>query len=303
MSGPIHFSAASLVLLNVILALMMFGVSLTLRTSDFKRVLRQPKAPIVGLFAQFVLLPAASCLATWAFRIDPELALGMILVAACPSGNFSNVMAWLSRANVALSVSISAVSSLGALIMTPLNFTLYGWLNPYTRPLVQHIALSPGNILLLTALVLALPLVVGMVVGTRFPRFVAKAQKPTRLVTVTVLFVFVGVAFANNMDVFLASAHRIFVLVMGQNILALVLGAAAGAVMGLSVADRHAVTLEVGIQNSGLGLALLFTFYPQAAGMILIAAFWGVFQLLVGLALALYWARGARNAAEKGARA
>src|SRR5690606_37907534 len=138
MWGPIptNFDPASLVMLNVIMAFMMFGVSLTLKTEDFRRILVAPVAPLAGLFGQFVLLPAATCLATWALEIDPELALGMILVAACPGGSFSNVMTWLARANVAVSVSMTAVSSLAATVLTPMNFALYGYLNPHTRELL-----------------------------------------------------------------------------------------------------------------------------------------------------------------------
>lgn len=298
--NPIDFSTGSLVVLNVILALMMFGVSLTLRGEDFRRVLRMPEAPAAGLLAQFVLLPALTCVITWFLDVEPELALGMILVASCPGGTFSNIMTWLARANVAVSVSMTAVSSLAATVLTPLNFALYGWLNPNTRAMVTEIALDPWNILLLVALVLALPLVLGMLAGRHFPRFAERAQKPMRVITLLVLFAFVGLAFGKNMDVFLDNAHRIVALVIGQNALALGVGALAGLLVGLNRADRRAVTMEVGIQNSGLGLAILFTFFPQAAGMILIAGFWGVWHLVSGLALALIWSRSAEPVAKEG---
>src|SRR5690554_7572006 len=129
----LDFDPASMLLLNIIMACMMFGVSLSLRLEDFRRIARAPVTPVVGLVAQFLLLPAATCLVTWWLRIDAELALGMILVSACPGGSFSNVMTWLARGNLAVSVSMTAVSSLAATIMTPLNFALYGWLNPHTR--------------------------------------------------------------------------------------------------------------------------------------------------------------------------
>ena len=298
--NPIDFSTGSLVILNVILALMMFGVSLSLRGEDFRRVLRMPEAPAAGLLAQFVLLPALTCVITWFLDVEPELALGMILVASCPGGTFSNIMTWLARANVAVSVSMTAVSSLAATVLTPLNFALYGWLTPNTRALVTAIARDPWNILLLVALVLALPLVLGMLAGRHFPRFAERAQKPMRVITLLVLFAFVGLAFGKNMDVFLENADRIVALVIGQNALALGVGALAGLLVGLNRADRRAVTMEVGIQNSGLGLAILFTFFPQAAGMILIAGVWGVWHLGSGLALALIWSRSAGPMAKEG---
>ena len=288
----VHFGSENLLILNVILAFMMFGVSLSLTGDDFRRVLKRPDAPIVGLLAQFVLLPAATCLTTWFFEVEPEMALGMILVASCPGGSFSNIMTWLARANVAVSVSMTAISSLVAMVMTPFNFALYGWLNPHTRSMLTAIQLDSMNILILVVLVLGLPLLLGMMTGKLFPRFAARAEKPMRVITLLVLLLFVGVAFGNNMDVFLATADRIVILVVLQNLLALGMGAFAGALTGLPRQDRRAITMEVGIQNSGLGLAILFTFFPEASGMILIAAFWGVWHLISGLLLAWWWSRG-----------
>src|SRR5690606_41987956 len=116
---------------------------LSLRQEDSRGVARGAVGPVVGLIAQFLLLPAAPCLGAWWLRIDAGLALGMILVAACPGGSFSNVMTGLARGNLAVSVSMTAVSSLAATIMTPLNFALYGWLNPHTRAYLTEISLEP----------------------------------------------------------------------------------------------------------------------------------------------------------------
>ena len=287
----VQFDPASLITLNVILALMMFGVSLNLRPADFKRVLTIPRAPIAGLFAQFLLLPAATCGFTWALQLDPQLALGMILVASCPGGSFSNIMTWLGKGSVAVSVSMTAVSSLAATVMTPLNFALYGWLNPHTRGYLQEIALQPENVLMLVLLVLALPLILGMVTGGRFPKLAVRSEKPLRFMSLLIFLAFVAIAFLNNVDLFLAKFHTFFWLVVGHNLLALGLGYAMARLMKLSVPDQRAVTMEVGIQNSGLGLVILFTFFPEAGGMMLITAFWGVWHLVSGLTLSQIWAR------------
>lgn len=291
MIAAVAFEPRSLILLNLILALMMFGVSLSLRLEDFKRVVLSPIAPIAGLFAQFFLLPLATCLFTWALNIDPELALGMILVASCPGGSFSNIMTWLARGNVAVSVSMTAVSSLAAAILTPVNFAFYGWLNPYTREYLTTITIEPSSILILVLLVLALPLVLGMVTGRRLPDLVVRIQKPLRIFSLLVLMAFVAIAFSSNFALFLERFHSFFWLVVGHNLLALSLGYGMGLVLKLPVADRRAVTLEVGIQNSGLGLVILFTFFPEAGGMMLITAFWGVWHLVSGLTLSQIWAR------------
>ncbi|GAF52358.1 bile acid:sodium symporter family protein [Psychrobacter sp. JCM 18900] len=291
MIAAVAFEPRSLILLNLILALMMFGVSLSLRLEDFKRIVLSPIAPIAGLFAQFFLLPLATCLFTWALNIDPELALGMILVASCPGGSFSNIMTWLARGNVAVSVSMTAVSSLAAAILTPVNFAFYGWLNPHTREYLTKITIEPSSILILVLLVLALPLVLGMVTGRRLTDLVVRIQKPLRIFSLLVLMAFVAIAFSSNFALFLERFHSFFWLVVGHNLLALSLGYGMGLMLKLPVADRRAVTLEVGIQNSGLGLVILFTFFPEAGGMMLITAFWGVWHLVSGLTLSQIWAR------------
>ena len=293
MSGalPMQFDPASLLLLNLIMACMMFGVSLSLRLEDFKRILLAPIAPVSGLVAQFLLLPLATCLFTWALAIEPELALGMILVASCPGGSFSNIMTWLGRGNVAVSVSMTAVSSLAATLMTPLNFAFYGWLNPHTRDYLTQISLEPGSILLLVLLVLALPLVLGMVTGRKLPALVARSEKPLRIASLLVFLGFVAIAFSNNFALFIERFHSFFWLVVAHNLLALGLGYGMARLLRLPVSDRRAVTMEVGIQNSGLGLVILFTFFADAGGMLLITAFWGVWHLVSGLTLSQIWAR------------
>ncbi|MFK3999975.1 bile acid:sodium symporter family protein [Psychrobacter namhaensis] len=291
MMAAVVFSPSSLVLLNLILALMMFGVSLSLRLEDFKRVILSPIAPIAGLFAQFLLLPLMTCLLTWALNIDPELALGMILVASCPGGSFSNIMTWLARGNVAVSVSMTAVSSLAATVLTPLNFAFYGWLNPHTREYLTQITIEPSSILILVLLVLAVPLVLGMVTGRKLPDLVVRIQKPLRIISLLVLMSFVAIAFSSNVALFIERFHSFFWLVVAHNLLALSLGYGIGRMLKLPIADRRAVTLEVGIQNSGLGLVILFTFFPEAGGMMLITAFWGVWHLVSGLTLSQIWAR------------
>jgi BASS family bile acid:Na+ symporter len=287
----LQFDAASLILLNIIMACMMFGVSLSLRLGDFRRIALAPIAPLAGMLAQFVLLPAATCLFTWALNIDPELALGMILVSACPGGSFSNVMTWLARGKVAVSISMTAVSSLAATVLTPLNFALYGWLNPHTRDYLTQISLEPASMLTLVLLVLALPMVLGMVTGRRLPGFVARSEKPLRVISLLVFISFVAIAFSKNFGLFIERFHSFFWLVVCHNLLALLLGYGMARLCRLPHSDRRAVTLEVGIQNSGLGLVILFTFFPDAGGMLLITAFWGVWHLVSGLTLSQFWAR------------
>jgi BASS family bile acid:Na+ symporter len=284
-----QMSPVALLVLNAVLAFMMFGVSLGLRPVDFAAVLRKPVAPATGLLAQFVLLPAITCLATTLLQISPGLALGMILVSCCPGGTFSNVMSWIGRANVATSVSMTAVSSLAAVVLTPLNFAFYGSLNPYTREALQAISLPAENMVLLVVLVLALPMLAGMLIGARFPAFARNSERYFRGASLLVFLLFVVISFSVHWQTAVQVAGAVLLLVIAHNALAFAIGDLSGRAMKLAVADRRAVTMEVGIQNSGLALAILFTFYPAAGEMLVVAGFWGVWHLVAGLGLAGYW--------------
>ncbi|MHA7880426.1 MAG: bile acid:sodium symporter family protein [Saccharospirillum sp.] len=287
----IQFDPASLDVLNGLLALMMFGAALSVRWADFRYILRSPKAPAIGLFCQFILLPAATWMLTRLLQVEPSMALGMILVAACPGGSFSNIMTFLSRGHVATSVSMTAVSSMAALVLTPLNFVFYASLSPDTRALVQSIAVEPGQLIRLVALVLVVPLILGMMIGQRFEAFARRADKPVRWLSLAVFLVFVGIAFSRNGGLFLEHATAFAAVVVLHNLLALSLGWGMARLVQLPEDQRRAVTLEVGIQNSGLGLIIVFGFFPQLGGMMLITAFWGVWHLVSGLLLSGFWAR------------
>ena len=287
----IQFDPASLDLLNVLLALMMFGAALSVRWADFGYIARSPKAPLIGLFCQFVLLPAATWMLTRLLQVEPSMALGMILVAACPGGSFSNIMTFLSRGHLATSVSMTAVSSMAALVLTPLNFVFYASLAPETRALVQSIAVEPWQLIRLVALVLVLPLVLGILVGQRYNHFAQRADKAVRWLSLLVFLIFVGIAFSRNGGLFIEYAAAFAALVVVHNMVALALGWGMARLARLPEDQSRAVTLEVGIQNSGLGLIIVFGFFPHLGGMMLITAFWGVWHLVSGLLISSYWAR------------
>lgn len=291
MEPSIEFGNARLIILNLIIAVMIYGAALDTRPADFRRLLEVPAASLAGLGAQFLLLPALTCLATWAAAVPAPLALAMILVACCPSGNFSNVLTGLARANVALSVSLTAASSLLAILLTPLNFAFYGWLNPHTRELTTAVTIDHLHLLGILVLVLGLPVALAMVTRRHLPGLADRLQRPMRIGSVLMLTLFIAVAFTLNAPIVAQHGGDIVILATLHNTSALLLGAAIGAAAGLAAADRRAVTMEVGVQNTGLGLLILFSYYPDAAEMIVLTAFWGVPHLVTGLGLAWWWAR------------
>jgi BASS family bile acid:Na+ symporter len=288
----LNFTPESLVALNVVLGVIMLGVALDLRVEDFRRIIRAPKAPAVGLLAQFLLLPAATFGLVTVLEPAPSVALGMIVVGSCPGGNISNVVCWLAKGNVAVSVSMTAVSTAAAIVATPFNIALWGGLYPPTAALLASIEVPGGAVLITVALVLGVPLVLGMQIGARWPEFTHRVRKPFSRFSVLALFAFIGIAFAKNFDFFVDHISELAGYVALHNALALGLGYGLARLARLPRADRHAVAIEVGIQNSGLGLVLVFTFLDGLGGAAMIAAWWGVWHIVMGMTLAWWWGRG-----------
>lgn len=287
----LNFSPQALVGLNAVIGLMMLGVSLDLKLADFKRILISPKAPAIGLGTQFVLLPAFTFLLTLVVRPAPSMALGMILIAACPGGNLSNIMTYLAKGNTAVSVSMTAVSTAAAVFMTPFNLAIWGSLNPATAPILRQVSLNPWDVFTTIALILGLPLVIGMLLSRIFPSLADKIRKPFRIFSFLVFIAFVGAALAANWSIFLRVIGLVVFVVFLHNALALSLGYWTGRLVGLPRFDVRAVSIEVGIQNSALGLILIFNFFEGLGGMAIIAAWWGIWHIIAGLSLATFWSR------------
>ena len=166
----IHYDASQQWVLSLTLALMVLGLALDVRPRDFLNVAKTPKAPMIGLFAQFLLLPAFTCLLTLILDLPSGIELGMILVAACPGGALSNFITHLSGGNTALSISITAISSAVAVVLLPINFVFWASLNPVANQLLLDINVSAADILASLILVLALPLILGFLIQYYAPK-------------------------------------------------------------------------------------------------------------------------------------
>jgi BASS family bile acid:Na+ symporter len=296
----LNFSPQSLVALNGAIGLMMLGVALDLELADFKRIITSPKAPAIGLGAQFVLLPAFTFLLTLVLRPSPSIALGMILIAACPGGNLSNIMTYLARGNTAISVSMTAVSTAAAVVMTPLNLSLWGSLNPATAPILRQVSLSPLDVFTTIFVILGIPLCVGLLLSRIFPSLADKVRKPFRVISFLIFLTFVALALKANWEIFLHVIGLVVFVVFAHNGLALSLGYFSARLFGLEARDVRAVAIEVGIQNSALGLVLIFNFFEGLGGMAIIAAWWGIWHIISGLSVATFWSRRPPNVHQKG---
>lgn len=284
------FDDSSLFTLNAALAFIMFGVALDLKFADFAALLRDPRAPVVGLLCQMVLLPAIAYPIALAVAPTPSMALGMILVASCPGGNVSNVLTKLGNGRVSVSVGMTAVSTFAAVVTTPANFAFWGSLDPSTRALLTEVALDPVDLAGNVALVLFVPCFVGMTVAHFAPGFAARMRRPMSVFSLLFFAGFVVAAFFANFDAFLVAIGTVALPVAALNAGALALGWTAARIAGLDRADRRAVAIEVGIQNSGLGLVLVYNFFGGLGGMAVVCAWWGIWHILSGMALAGTWA-------------
>lgn len=281
----------NLLLLNFLLAFLMFGIALNLRLSDFRQLLMFPKKALVGLFSQWILLPFLTYVLLLVMRPPPSVALGLILVAACPGGNMSNFLSSLAKANVALSVTLTAISTVICVFMTPFNFALYGNFYAPTRALLTEISIEPWEMYSTVFTILGVPLTLGMVFAHYLPRITALINKPVRIISLIIFIAFIAFALLANYSIFFQVLKLIFLLVFLHNLIALISGYGISALFRLDFADRKCIAIETGIQNAALGLILIFTFFNGLGGMAVTAGLWGVWDLISGLAIAYFWNR------------
>lgn len=299
----INFSASGMHAINIILSFIMFGVALGIKPAEFKTLIKQPKSLILGLISQVIALPLVTFIVIIALNnyITPTVAMGMILVASCPGGNISNFMSSLSKANTELSVGLTATTTLLATITTPFNFAFWGglyvnFISKHAKHMLQPLEIDNGQMFETVFILLGIPLVIGIFFSHYFPKITEKLKKPIQILSIVFFIAMVVMAFANNFDLFLKYIFYIFIIVLVHNFLALATGFSIASIFKLPNADRRTLTIETGIQNSGLGLVLLFNpkiFPPELAlgGMLFITAWWGIWHIISGLSLSLYWNR------------
>lgn len=283
----VDFDASSLWAMNIILALVMFGVALEISLTDFKKLWRKPKPLIIGLFSQFILLPAFTFFLALFLKPLPSIAMGMFMVAACPGGTISNFISYVAKANTALSVSLTAIATLLAILMTPLNF--HFWSNLYAPSPIHEILIDPWEMVKLVSLLLGLPLIMGMYINYKSPIKALKIAKVLKVVSLLFFLFLIGIAFYKNRTVFMDYIFYVFWIVLLHNLVAFATGYGIARLFSLSEGNIRSITIETGIQNSGLGLLLIFTFFDGLGGMALLAAFWGIWHIISGLILATLW--------------
>ena len=290
-SLQINFDTEGLWVLNITLAIIMFGVALGITVDDFKRLFQNPKIVFTGIISQFILLPFVTFIFIKLVNPMPSIALGMMMVAACPGGNISNFMTQMAKGNSALSVSLTAFATLVSLVMTPFNLSFWGNMYAPTAEILQTIELDPMELVKLVTLILGIPLILGMLVRKYKPELSVKLSKILKPISLIIFMLFIIIAFYDNINIFINYVHYVLILVIAHNLLALLLGFYFAKAMKLSYKDQKTLSIETGIQNSGLGLLLIFSFFHGLGGMALLVAFWAIWDIFSGLVLASYWAK------------
>lgn len=297
----INFSASGMHIINLVLSFIMFGVALSIKPEQFKLLIKNPKSTLLGLASQLIALPLVTFLLVIALSnyITPTVAMGMILVAACPGGNISNFMSSLSKANTELSIGLTATSTIGSTFFTPFNFAFWGGLYvKYVTKRASHVLhpLEIDNFQMFQTvfLLLGIPLVLGILFSRYLPKITNLIKKPIQSFSIIFFMLMVVLAFSNNWNLFLKYIQWIFIIVLIHNFLALSTGYSIGKLFKLNKADTRTITIETGIQNSGLGLVLLFNpkIFPanlELGGMLFITAWWGIWHIISGLSLSFYW--------------
>ena len=291
----INFDTSGLWVLNIAIGIIMFGVALGITIDDFKRLFKNPKIVFVGVLSQFILLPAATFLAILIIKPHPSFALGMMMIAACPGGNVSNFFSKMAGGNAALSVSLTAFATIICIFMTPFNLHFWGSLYEPTNLILQTVELNPYDLFKLVLLILGIPLIAGMLIKHYHSEMAIKIEKVLKPLSMLVFIALIFIAFSQNLDVFMDHIHHVLFLVIFHNIFAFILGFYTAKSLGLDKRDTKTISMETGIQNGGLGLLLIFGFFEGLGGMALLAAFWGIWDVFSGMALATYWGRNRKS--------
>lgn len=266
--------------ITILLGVIMFGMGLTLKLSDFSIVFRKPIPVIIGVLAQFVIMPLVAFGIAVIFQLPSELAAGLVLVGACPGGTASNVMVYLAKGDVPLSVAMTSISTLLAPLLTPVILLLLAG---------QWIPVDPASMFLSIAEVILIPIALGILVNVFFPIVVQKSTEVLPLISVVAIVAIVAGVVGGNKENIATSGLLLFAAVILHNLFGLFLGYLAALMTGLDETKRRAVSIEVGMQNSGLGATLATVYFSPLAA--LPSAIFSVWHNISGPFLASFWSQ------------
>ena len=276
---------------KAIVAIFLFAIALDSEVAGFKRIARRPWVLLVGLVAQYVVMPGLTVLLTRALDVRGSVAIGMILVVCCPAGNLSNILTHRARGDVALSVSLTTVSTFAAVVVTPVALAFWCGLNPAADALLRDVDIDPWDVVGEAVFLIGLPFLLGLLVAWRWPRISARARRYVEPAVLGLLLLLVVGAMAGQLGTFLEYVGVVAVAVVLQNALSLLVGYGTGRATRLPGPGLRAMTLELGLRNTGLALVLALGFFPDLGGVAFVCAMWGLWDVVTGLTLSTWWRR------------
>jgi BASS family bile acid:Na+ symporter len=279
----------NILFMNISLGFIMLGVALKLRVKDFILVFSAPKSVIIGFLSQFVALPFLTYLLVLILNPMPSVAMGMMIVAACPGGNISNFMTALANGNTALSVCMTAIASISAVFMTPINISFWGGLYAPTSVILNEVSLDFFEMLKIVGMILLIPLIIGMLLRAFKPKIADILLPVTHYGSIFIFGGIVVFAFGANTDLFVKYIHLIIFIVLAHNTIGIFTGYSLARLFKLPGPDQKTLAIETGIQNSGLGLGLIFAFFDGMGGMAIVAGWWGIWHIISGLSIAYFF--------------
>jgi bile acid:Na+ symporter, BASS family len=287
----INFNAGQMSVLNLAMAFLMFSVALDVKPADFRRVLQFPRSVGVGLLIQYLLFPLLTLAVIAVFQPPVSMALGMVLVSMCPSGNMTNFLTHFARANVALSVTFNAIIILLASVVTPAGFLFWSQYVPESESLRQSFEIGFADMAVIIIKLILAPLLLGMGLNRFSPLFVEKIRPWAQRLSLLIFFSILVLALLGNRENLVDYLGFAFLVVAVHNGLGLASGYWVGRLARLPEQDSRTLAFESGVHNTALGLLLIFSFFNGLGGMALIAAWYGIWDLVTGMGLALWWRR------------
>ncbi len=282
-----------MVVLNMAMAFLMFSVALDVLPSDFKRVVDFPKSVLVGLIVQYLVFPLFTLGIIAVFKPPVSMAMGMVLVSMCPSGNMTNFLVHYARANVALSVTLNAIIILASTVVTPAGFLFWSKFVPGADALRKSFEIGFADMAWIIVQLIIIPLLLGMFLHQRFKSFVERIKPWVQRLALVLFFSILLLALLGNRENLVNYLGFAFVIVAAHNAVGLGTGYLLARGVKLPENDARALAFESGVHNTALGLLLIFRFFNGLGGMALIAAWWGIWDLVTGMGLAYYWRRKA----------
>jgi BASS family bile acid:Na+ symporter len=277
--------------IKAMIALLLLGIALDVRTDDLREVARRPRVFAAVTAAQFVLVPLLSVGLIAAFDLPPSVALGMLLVVSGPAGSMSNLLTHRARGDVALSVSLTTLSSALSAVVTPVALAFWASRSPQASRVLDAVDLDPLEVLVEVLLLVVAPFALGIVVARVLPRVAARVRPLVEPTVLVMLLVIVVGGLAANVRVAAPYLLDIGPAVVAQNGLSLAVGLGVALLCRVPEAARRAITLETGVRNTALALVLAISFFPEYGGVALVCALWGFWDVATGLALASWWRR------------